>query len=514
MSLQTVPRLPRAISGVLALALLVPAAGCSKLKKTFVENQPPTVRLSHAPVSSSGRETYTYRMDWVGYDPDGRVDYFLYAKDPKDLNHPDSSWVRTERNEEVIEFPAKYPDEPIPTKGATAAEPHVFAIRAVDNLGTQSETVYRAFFATTAAPIVSVDNPRPREAIEPLVTPSVRINWSGQDPDGPTGRPVSYRFRLFSQQNPDFPTISNFINFATDPATRDSFRRLYAPTFGPSDHCPTCREWQSSPAETTTAHYTNLIPSSTYLFVVTGFDAAGAYDPIFLRSKNMLQFNVGYAGSNGPVITMFSSFFFYEYPSGGYLNVPSRYFRVEVPADQFVTFNWFALPPAGADIRRYRWVLDLEDLSDETPRRNNQDWYHWSAYSLTTTSATIGKFTPPAGTTETHAFFIEAEDTNGLKSLGIIQFTVVRPTFAKPLLFVQDCRLQADQYLLNQPGVYKTPSGAWPMKAELDTFFYARGNFPWRGAYPVGTLSPPGIFNGYVFDTVSVRSFPTEVHRV
>lgn len=51
------------------------------------------------------------------------------------------------------------------------------------------------------------------------------------------------------------------------------------------------------------------------------------------------------------------------------------------------------------------------------------------------------------------------------------------------------------------------PGGTWPMAAELDTFFYARGGFPWR-CYPAGTRSPIGIFAGYDFDTLGTRFLP------
>jgi hypothetical protein len=50
------------------------------------------------------------------------------------------------------------------------------------------------------------------------------------------------------------------------------------------------------------------------------------------------------------------------------------------------------------------------------------------------------------------------------------------------------------------------PGGPWPSAAELDTFLYARGGVRWRYYIPVTTLSPPGIFNGYAFDTLGTRS--------
>jgi len=501
------PALPLAVIGLLALAGI---SGCSKKTEgTYEPNLAPSVRLTHAPISSTSREKYSYRMNWIGYDPDGKVDYFEYKIDPADPDNPDSTWTRTTHNEEIIDFDAGTPDEPVnhnSTAPGIATAPHTFSIAAVDNQGMRSPTVYRAFFSTTVAPYIVVETPRPSNSAEALVTPSVRITFNGTDPDGPTGKPTRYVFRLFGIKNPDFPGIGDFISFATGAATKDSMRKLYAPTFGPSDHCPTCTPWQQLPVDSNQVQYTNLIPLQNYLFICTGFDAAGAYDPIFSRSKNMLRLNVSFAGTKGPVITLFNEFFNFTYATGGYLNDPSRYIKVEVPADQRVTFNWMAAPPEGAAMRRYRWVLDLTDLDDETPREDTNDWYHWSSWSLSTTLANVGPFDPGI-----HLFFLEAEDNNGLVSLGIVQFTVVRPTFQSDLLIVQDCRFLGDGVL---NGVYQRPSGSWPNKAEIDTFFYARGGYPWRGAYatlPDSVKSPPGIFNGYAFDTLSTRQYITGI---
>src|SRR5262249_10185279 len=155
------------------------------------------------------------------------------------------------------------------------------------------------------------------------------------------------------------------------------------------------------------------------------------------------------------------------------------------------------IPPQGADMRKYRWVLDLQDLTDNTPRTDEmKDWGHWSAASLQNISAMVGPF---FNNGEDHLFFIEAEDNNGLKSLGIIHFTVVAATFERNILFVDDTRLTPDR-LIPGTNTVAPPSGTWPSAAELDTFFFAKGGFPWQG-YPPGSLSQRGIFDGYPFRT-------------
>jgi len=488
-----------------ALGLSLPlVAGCSPdIDTVFNDNIVPEVRLTAAPVSTSDQYFYAFRMNWVGYDPDGRIDYFVYAVDPPAPDEPsakafgpdlvppvepDSVWQRTPKNEEILFFRASQPDT---TTLIRAHDYHTFAIAAVDNDGAISRSVWRSFNSFTLTPSVFVDSPRPNNVFTPITTPTVRIKWHGIDPDGVfTTKPLKYKYKLFRPRDTDFPNVDDPVGLIRGQPKILIYK--YAPTFGPNPNCTYCSYWDSTSGDTTEVQYTSLIPNNIYLFAVTGFDEAGAYDPVFSAGTNMLRFAVAYAGTLGPTICMFNEFFNYCYPSGGYANDPTRYFNIEIPTDLRVTFNWFAIPPKGADMRRYRWVLDLQDLTDETPRFDETlDWYHWSAWSLQTLSATIGPF---VNNGENHLFYIEAEDNNGLRSLGIISFTVVRATFEEDILFVDDTRLTPDQ--LTAAGRYDPPRGPWPNAAELDSFFFAQGGKPWIG-YPAGTVSRQGIFAGY-----------------
>ncbi|HYM80252.1 MAG TPA: hypothetical protein VEY91_02445, partial [Candidatus Limnocylindria bacterium] len=488
-----------------SLAVLALVAGCSeKTSKMLIPNQPPTVRLTQAPVSPAPGDSvyYAYRLNWTGYDPDGRVDYYLYAIDPPSVDRVDSTWVRTERNEEFLFFPATNPDR-ISTSLSTASDPHIFAIRAVDNLGAMSAVVSRGFYSYTIAPIVTIVDP-PAGGLA-IVSPSVRIVWRGEDPDGVfTQKPLKYKYRLFASgaRPADFPypvDEPDFLVFAT--LNPDSLRKGYAPESRVDGL--SFPGWDSTNAESTEAQYANLVPESNYLFVVTGFDEAGAYDPVF-SARNMLQLFVTFANNASPIITMFNDFFNYTYLVGGYLSEERFAFDLEVPCGQEITFNWFATSRGGASIRRYRWVMDLVNLDDETTRSNElTDWYHWSAWSLNNTSATVGPFHV---NDETHRFYIEAEDNNNLVSLGSILFRVVCATLDRQLLIVNDTRFVADDRV---GGGVRPPGGPWPTAAELDTFMLARGGFPWK-SYPGydtdnPTLSPPGLFSRYRFDSLGTR---------
>ena len=490
----------RTIAPVLVLAVLVGlgGAGCSKrLKNTVVPNLPPTVRLTHAPIDTTSESFHVYRMNWVGYDPDGRVTRFEYCVDPPTQTDAVIPWVSTTRTEQTITFTVTRP-ESLATSQPRCRGFHVFAIRAVDDQGAVSEPVKRAFYSFGVAPVVQIEDPRPSRMLMALVSTTVRIRWTGRDFVDPYGyafaEPVQYKYKLYK---PD-PGI-HWNVWLQDP---DSLRREVAPEFA---------GWDSTGPDSTEVQYTGLTPNSEYLFVVVAIGRSGAYSPIFDLSSNMLVMRVS-APWGGPRITLFNSFFSYTYGYDGgggavAFTDPSRTIQLQVPAGQPLTLNWYATPPPGSDMKRYRWVLDPRSLDDETPRANPGDWYHWSPWSLTQTSATVGPFAGAGGDTgEVHDFFLEAEDTGGRVSLGWVHFRVYQPAFARDLLIVNDTRFNVDQIVsLSMPDTQRPPTGVWPTRAELDTFLFAVGGVRWRMT-PAGWLSPTGIFKGYRFDTLGTRA--------
>ena len=472
----------------LGLVALVVALGCAKDKNPIqIENRRPEVRLTSAPIDTSGLYYYSYTVNWVGFDPDGRVDHYLFTIDPQTLAPgQDTVWERTEDNERRLFFKSS---ERIEEPGGRyiGRDFHVFLIKAVDNTGAQGPYSARAFYSYTVAPQVRILNPTPG-AFVAFVTPSVRLSWSGQDPDGVfTTKPVKYKYILLSASS-EFP--KDLLSAGTDSLRRFYVNHPNGPWAG----------WDSTSADTTQVQFTNLTPGSEYVFTVIGFDEAGAYSPLFDFTTNMITLRVGFAGVLGPRITMFNEFFNYTYPTGGYCVCEKAQVKVEFPGLQKITINWFAEPPAGADIRSYRWALDIEDVFDNTPRTNElEDVNHWSSPSAGVLSADVGPF--QGG--ETHFFYIEATDNNGLKSLGIVRMSIVVATFENPLLIVDDTRLRAD--ISGRGDVCpQLPSGPWPTAAEADTFLYARGGVPWR-CYPAGSVTRPGIFAGYDFDTLGTR---------
>ncbi len=475
---------------VLATALAMLGAlslnGCASknLVGDLYPNKRPSVVLTNAPVAPdrSNPYFYAYKVNWAGEDPDGRVDHFEFAVDPPNpvqvAAGADTVWVRTQRNEEIVFFRATVPDSIRGNEPPTASDFHIFVIKAVDDDKAFSLVKSRAFFSYTIAPSVAIRNPLPSALLRAQVTPSVRVEWEGVDADGQfSQKPVEYRYRMLDLDDPD-----NQI-FLVNP---DSLREQEAAT--------NWAGWLSTPADTQFVQFTNLTPGKSYLFVVIGFDEAGAYSPIFSLNSNCLQLTAGFASSNGPRIHIFNQFIEFLYQSGGYSTDPLREIPIEVPTRVPITVNWDAVASPGSRIQGFRWMLN-GNINDETRRSDEiNDYVHWSQESPTMPNAVTLR---PLTTDGDYRFYLECSDNNGQKSLGILKMTAVTPTFDRTLLVVDDTRLEVDKFLT--PGIPNTYTQPWPSATELDTFLFARGGFPWRGTKnpTSGVISTPGVFAGY-----------------
>ena len=97
---------------------------------------------------------------------------------------------------------------------------------------------------------------------------------------------------------------------------------------------------------------------------------------------------------------------------------PALFGELEVAAGESAAFSWSARPKAGyGDIVAYRWALDIVDITDETPRLGPDDLAHWSSWSATETSATVGPFD---GGGE-HLFYVETRDSFGFMTLVVVR---------------------------------------------------------------------------------------------
>ncbi len=491
--------------GAVALAVL---AGCGKSDPgILVDNVRPEVELSAAPgfpTDTTSVVAYSVRLSWFGSDSDGVVTEFEYAVDPP--AEGDTAWVSTAASEISILFPSpdplKLPPGALPPPGQSvrSAEYHTFVVRAVDNEGARSAPVSRSFTSFTVAPSTTIVTPRPNNQQPVSTTPSITISWTGTDPDGVLSqRPVKYKFKLVPASDID-PANPNGVT----PGRLQEYFGADAVNFFAS--------WDSVAGDTLSKFYEGLTPQTVYYFAIVAFDEAGAYEPRFNLTSNVLQFRPT-LNKLGPIITVFNEFFSRRQSPGGVSLAESRIVKLEFPADAQVTFNWTADPPTGAVITGYRWCVDIEgqDIANETPRVDDDDVNHWSTWSLNETSARIGPFSASTDTASTHYFYLEARDNLGFITLYTIRLTIVKPSFANPLLVIDDMYGTATELAAGQP-----PGGnirlllPYPMEAEADTFYYARGGFEddflRRGGFP-GVITEPGSFTEFAPDTLDYRHY-------
>ena len=256
------------------------------------------------------------------------------------------------------------------------------------------------------APHVEITNPRSVLLVS-FVPPDFTVNWQGSDADG---RVREYRFRLFSESNPDFPDIYDFVEAVR--ARPWILETLYGPCFD---------TWERALPHVTSHTFHGLQPDERYLFAITAVDDDGKHDSNFSNRTNVWAAYVAYPGSVGPRIHFASGSWTFSYVNGGYLNDPSRYADLTVTAGQPVTISWGAQPIPVTELAGFRFGLDLTDLDREGPQGAGTPSGRWSSRSLDHTSATVGPF----GAGETHLFYVDVLDSNGLASLGIVRLIVV-----------------------------------------------------------------------------------------
>lgn len=466
-------------------------AGCSREALPVLPNLRPTIEVTQAPVSANQPFYYGYELRWAGYDADGYIDHFRYVVDPPTTPNAETTWVRTEANRQSFLFKA---DDLSNGSDRTAQGYHTIVLQAIDDRGGMSVPVWRSLTSFTVAPTVQIIQPPPNPLWPPTYGPGLYLKWVGTDPDGRnTSKPVKYKFKLFNLDSPEFP----FEKLLTEP---DSLRRRYAPNFA---------GWDSCGGDTTEATFRNLTATpgfaQKYMAVVVGFDEAGAYSPVMSQGANMLFFNVTVDGGIGPQLTILGEGVHYKFEKA--VLPDAEFLRVEVAAGRPVRFNWFGETTGGSYVAGYRWMVD-GNVSDERPRQDENstsEFNRWSRWSPLTLGVDLPAYMP-AGETEQHTLYLEAIDNNGILSRAGVRFTVVRAVFDKDLLVVDDTRLPGDRNGTSGCVILPRPS-VWPSASELDTFFFARGGVPWR-CTPAGTMSPPGIFSGYDYDTLGTRFLP------
>jgi hypothetical protein len=482
---------------VLALLLSLSLACEKKITEIVVPNLRPSVELSVSPLPDD-EVFYTVLFRWFAFDEDGEIDHFLYAVDPPEAG--DTTWVRTRLKEISIVFSSSEPPDSLEAGGPViSSEYHVFVLKAVDNRGLESLPVFRAFTSFTTAPQSQIEVPRPIRLLAVPTPPTLVIRWSGSDPDGvETDFPVEYRVKAVSTV-----TIQDELGLGSQAPTAADIQEYF------SLGAPDFTSWKSVPSDSTFLRLEGLTLGREYYVAVSAVDEAGAYEPRFLVGYNVLRFRPT-TDLLAPVITVFNPFFSYTGPSGFVLD--ERYVgRLAFLSDTQLPFSWSAVPKAqGTTISGYRWVLDPidGDLFDETPRESEEQTNRWSSWSLLETGTTLGPFTVEPGQVENHRFYVEARDDNGQVSIVVVEIRVVAASFERPLLVIDDFEGTPDRIVAgdpDNPSSYQ-PWGSFPTEAVLDTLLFAVGNVPYRYR-PPGTLSDPGVFAGFDYDTLDYRFY-------
>ena len=469
---------------LLALILaLPPFAGCARSPvSALYPNQLPVVRLTAAP--SPGTETLFYvHLSWSAFDPDGQVERFVYAVDPPVGG--DTTWATTIEHDLTLTLPATIPPDPLspPGQRVLARDAHTFVIRAIDNQDGRSPVVARSFTSRTVCPETSIGTPTPNSQQPVQTLPQVVIRWSGIDIDGVDRQtPVLYKYRLVP-------------GTAIKPDIEAGLNNAEVQAYFGADLANGFADWDSTADEQPSYTATGLTANRVYVFAVVARDEAGAWEPRFLLNGNTLQFRPTLKNL-GPQITVSSDFFSKTQIGGGVSLDASRIYTLEIPPATPLRFEWSAQPNSGSSIAGYRWCVDIEggDIGNERPRENDDDFHHWSSWSLSEQSATVGPFAGSVDSTVNHFLYVEARDQVGFVSLFTLRLSVIVARLDKPLLVIDD--------MYGQLGT--SISIPYPTEAEQDTFHFAVGGVPDR---LVGGLSIPGAFSGFPYDTLDYRFF-------
>jgi hypothetical protein len=403
------------LGGILAAVLgfvLVGVTGCGEDKGQFKPNRPPSVQLTATP-PDSGIARYDIELHWTAWDYDGEVDYFLYAIDPPDIfGTEDPIWTRIDSYSSRFTFSAADFDTLYPWRNPQVAKGwHVFAIKAVDDLGAISDPEYVAFNAATIAPQTTITSPPPAGAIESYqgggqpVGLRVTFRWDGEDIDGIfTDKPVGYYYK------------------ATD-VTGERDWELVAPRVW-KDPAP----WIRIGAGTTQVTV-NLDDTRAYGIAFRAIDEAGAVEPLLLLNKNMLWVSAA-RRSSFPELTVRSSAFGVRKWQGWTADTE----EYEVPLGSAYEFiisgdcGWY-----GGLVAGYSFGWDLPSLdSNETDPDGIGAWTPWSP------TRTIIK----AAFTEARDYYlyVRCKDDGGGLTLATIRFNVVTLAPTRNLCYIDDWR--------------------------------------------------------------------------
>ncbi len=459
-----VARLNPTALGLIAVAFSVIAmTGCSVdgIDGEEVENLAPNVWLASAPPEGS-EDTYTIRLFWGGWDPDGQIAYYEFAITDNDngpFNPADTTgsdkWHRVVANDSVFTFSADQQSNPNDNTDLSQKfeRSHTFFIRAVDDEGRSStQPAYRSFTAFTISPEISVTVP-PKLSFGPAAVPPITtFRWTATDfisDENTSQDPESVQFVLksTSEFNGNWNATVDWIRNAPDSVWSNG--KAAQNGGGPGSWL-----YYGLPNDSGKFWTTPPLDFGQYVFAIRAMDEAGAITPVLDENRNVRRI-VAQARTTGPTLTVTNQ---YIGSTSGWNSCIPQTTILDLPAGVPLRFSWTAdASQYGGVVSGYRYGWDISDLDDP-------DQWETDFTPFTSSTASSPQRTFFFGS---HVFTVEVVDNSGFCTRQQIRVNIVQFTLAKPLLLIDDNReptVQQDQNI----GFDK--SGA-PTDEEADAFW-------------------------------------------
>jgi hypothetical protein len=415
---------------VVAAVFLLMAAGslfdaCSELDKTYLENEPPTVWLSGAPPEGSV-ESYTVKMFWGGWDPDGEIAYYEYcitdnaggAFDPADTTG-DDSWGKVYSNDSTFTFTADVlADSNTSSMKAEFTRSHTFFIRSVDTQGLASERpAYRSFTSRTLSPDVNILAPAKATFGPAEVPPISTFKWEATD----------YIHDDNSKQDPDS------VSWVLEPV--DNHDGVWTETIEWIRNLPVESSewgewaWYKAPEDSGKSWTTPPLDLGRYVFAIRAKDEAGAVTPVFDEDNNLRRVVVS-PRTGGPELRVTNQYF----GSITWMGIAPLAF-MDLPPEVPIKFCWEAsAADYGGVVVAYRYGWDISDLAD--PRQWDVDWTPFSTWNEA--GDAVACSLERTYYAQSHTFSIEVMDNNGYISRVEIKVNIIPFTMSRNLLLVDD----------------------------------------------------------------------------
>jgi hypothetical protein len=372
---------------LLALGAIVAAAllgGCSKFDPGDRNpNLPPETTLSFAPAIGD-TANYEVRMNWFGWDTDGKIEYYQTAWDwPDSLVDPiegvdwDAVSWRNVINTDSVFYVGASSDTVTVEKGFQG---HRFAVRAVDDEGAADQTPENIeFTAFTFVPNTILER-GPSVDAGAVTGTMVSFEWRGEDRDGVI---TGFKYRLSKWDGDWVPVV------VSDTLTAEETEVNFGPIFG------------------------------LHLFEVWAYDDAGAFD----RTPATVEFTCNETYALGPELVIFSNLFERQVFKGPVMPIT------------------LPLPVFRGERMRFNWVADASDYGGEVIgyRHAYDDTTQWPAWSVFNRTFAVA---PDGGE---HTLFVQAIDNANAITRGSVPFEVVDASLDDYILIVDDYDLKEVQ---------------------------------------------------------------------